>query len=146
MAYQYSQLDKGNLEWFDKDTSKATLIKLEIRKGSLRGLSDLQLHFRYPITAFSGRNGTGKSTLLACVACGFHNRPNGYKPLSRRVNYYTFSDFFVQAAEEITPKGILVAYQFLYNNWRKSPNVPTGIGLAWQTRVKKHQGKWNNYD
>lgn len=146
MAYQYSQVDKSNLEWFDKDTSKATLIKLEIRRGILRGLSDLQLHFRYPITAFSGKNGTGKSTLLACVACGFHNRSNGYKPLARRTNYYTFSDFFVQAAEEIPPKGIVIAYQFLYDNWRKAPSVPTRIGLGWQERVKKPQGKWNNYD
>lgn len=40
MAYQYSQLDRSNLDWFEKDTSKATLIKLEIRKGNLRGLSD----------------------------------------------------------------------------------------------------------
>src|SRR5258708_13175280 len=129
MAYQYSGIDRSNLAWFDKDTSKATLIKLEIRKGNLRGLSDQQLHFRYPITAFSGKNGTGKSTLLACVACGFHNRPSGYKPLSRRVNYYTFSDFFVQTSEEIPPKGILVAYQFPHHNFPQSPNHPSVIGF-----------------
>jgi predicted ATPase len=146
MAYQYSQLDKSNLEWFDKDTSKATLIRLEIRKGSLRGLSDIQIHFRYPITAFSGKNGTGKSTLLACVACGFHNQPSGYKPLSRRINYYTFSDFFIQAAEEIPPKGIFIAHQVLHDKWRKASHIPTGIGLAWQFRIKKPLGKWNNYD
>jgi len=146
MAYQYSQLDKSNLEWFDKDTSKATLIRLEIRKGNLRGLADLKIHFRYPITTVSGKNGTGKSTLLACVACGFHNKTSGYKPPARRVNYYTFSDFFVQAAEEISPKGIWISYQILFDNWRKTPTVPTGIGLGWQGRVKKPEGKWNNYD
>src|SRR6266478_3176803 len=121
MAYRYSQLDKGNLEWFDKDVSKATLIRLEIRKGHLRGLSDFHLHFRYPITALSGKNGTGKSTLLACVACAFHNRSEGYTPPSRRVNYYTFSDFFIQSVEETAPKGIVVAYQILNNTWRKAP-------------------------
>lgn len=146
MAYRYSQLDKDNLEWFDKDVSRATLIRLAIRKGTLRGLSDLQIHFRYPITAFSGKNGTGKSTLLACVACGFHNVSGGYTPPARRVSYYTFSEFLIQSAEEITPKGIVVGYQILHNHWRKGPTVPTGIGLGWQMRTKKLEGKWNNYD
>lgn len=146
MAYQYSQLDRKNLDWFDKDTSKATLIRLEVRKGSIRGLRDLKIQFRYPITAISGRNGTGKSTLLGCVACGFHNAANGFKPLSRKITYYTFSDFLVQSEEEIPPSGITIAHQFLHDNWKKSPNVPTGIGLGWQTRWKKPGGKWNNYE
>lgn len=93
MRYLYSQVDKSNLDWFDKDTSKATLMRLEIADGELRGLSNLKLHFRYPITAISGRNGTGKSTILACAACAFHNKASGFKTLIRRIPYYTFSDF-----------------------------------------------------
>lgn len=146
MPYAYSQVDKSNLDWFDKDTSKATLIRLEVRKGSLRGLQDIKIHFRYPITAISGKNGTGKTTLLACAACGFHNDPDGFKPISRRVPYYTFSDFLVQSAEEVPPSGIFISYQILHDHWRKSPNVPTGIGLGWQFRRKNPQGKWNKYD
>jgi predicted ATPase len=146
VAYKYSQLDKSNLAWFDKDASKTTLIRFEIRTGSLRGLSNLKLQFRYPITAISGKNGTGKSTILACVACAFHNHSGGYKSASRRLNYYTLSDFFVQSSEEVTPNAIVMAYQILHDKWRKTSNVPTGIGLGWQFRVKKFLGKWNNYD
>src|ERR1700730_601810 len=100
MRYLYSQIDKSNLDWFDKDISKATLMRVEIKEGELRGLTNLKLHFRYPITAISGRNGTGKSTILACVACGFHNTAAGFKTLNRKTPYYTFSDFLVQSAEE----------------------------------------------
>ena len=97
MRYLYSQIDKSNLEWFTKDASKATLMRLEIADGEIRGLSDLKIQFRYPITAVSGKNGTGKSTILACVACGFHNKSTGFRPLNRRLSYYTFSDFFIQS-------------------------------------------------
>src|SRR5204863_6360284 len=96
MSYRYSQSDKSNLDWFDKDATRATLVSIEFRRGHLRGLTDIALQFRYPITAISGKNGTGKSTILACAACAFHNRPSGFRPLSRRTPYYTFSDFLVQ--------------------------------------------------
>lgn len=145
MAYAYSQRDKTNLDWFDKDTSKATLIRFELIAGNLRGLEDLKLHFRYPITAISGKNGTGKSTILACVACAYHNTPLGFKTLLRKTPYYTFSDFFIQSSEEIPPAGIHIRYQFLNDKWRKTPNIPTGIGLAWQSRWKFLFGRWNNY-
>lgn len=81
MSYAYSQIDRGNLAWFDKDDSKATLLGLEISEGRLRGLENLKLQFKYPITAISGKNGTGKSTILACIACAFHNSPQGFKTL-----------------------------------------------------------------
>jgi Fe-S cluster assembly ATPase SufC len=121
-------------------------MRLEIRKGTLRGLKDLKLQFGYPITAISGRNGTGKSTLLGCAACAYHNIATGFKLLSRHLPYYTFSDFFVQSSEESAPSGITIAYQLLFDKWTKSPRVPTGIGLGWQYRQKAGLGRWNNYD
>lgn len=145
MAYHYSQLDKTNLNWFDKDQSKATLIRLEIQRGRLRGLGDVELQFKYPITAISGKNGTGKSTLLGCVCCAYHNTPSGFKPINRKTPYYTFSDFLIHSEEESSPSGVKIAYQFLHDNWRKSANVPTGKGLAWQMRTKERRGKWNKY-
>src|ERR1051326_1596457 len=117
MPYRYSQTDKANLDWFDKDTAKATLIRLEIADGEIRGLSNLKLHFLYPITAISGKNGTGKSTILACVACAYHNDASGFRPLNRRVPYYTFSDFFVQSAEEEPLAYVTIRYQILNNRW-----------------------------
>jgi ABC-type Mn2+/Zn2+ transport system ATPase subunit len=100
MAYSYSQDDKTNLGWFDKDNTKATLMAIEIAEGRLRGLENLKIQLRYPITAISGRNGTGKSTLLACIACAFHNSSSCFKTLNRKNPYYTFSGFFIQSSEE----------------------------------------------
>jgi predicted ATPase len=145
MRYLYSQTDKTNLDWFEKDVTKATLIRLEVTIGEIRGIADLKLHFRYPITAISGKNGTGKSTILGCVACAYHNAPSGFRPLNRKVPYYTFSDFFVQSAEEEPLAFAEIRYQILYNSWRKSETLPTGVGLGWQSR-RKFLGRWNNYD
>jgi hypothetical protein len=43
MAYSYSQDDKTNLGWFDKDNTKATLMAIEIAEGRLRGLENLKI-------------------------------------------------------------------------------------------------------
>src|SRR5437879_2721202 len=145
MRYLYSQTDRTNIEWFEKDTSKATLMRLEISDGQIRGLRDLKLQFRYPITAISGKNGTGKSTVLACTACAFHNDSSGFRPFNRKITYYTFSDFFVQSAEEEPIAWIIIRYQILYDSWRKTKNLPLGVGLGWQSRHKLI-GRWNNYD
>ena len=144
MSYSYSQTDKSNLAWFDKDDSKATLLGLEIAEGKLRGLENLKIQFKYPVTAISGKNGTGKSTVLACIACAFHNSRTGFKLLSRTNPYYTFSDFFVQTAEEEPLAFLHVRYQILHNKWRKSPRIPTGVGIGWQSRWK-FLGRLNNY-
>jgi predicted ATPase len=144
MRYLYSQTDKSNLEWFEKDTSKTTLMRFEIGDGEIRGLSDLKLQFRYPVTAISGKNGTGKSTVLACVACGYHNSRSGFKALNRRIPYYRFSDFFIQSAEEEPIAFVSLGYQFLHDNWRKTREMRSGVGLGWQMR-RKFFGRWNNY-
>src|SRR5437773_4368835 len=105
-----------------------------------------QSHASVPLseTAVSGKNGTGKSTILACVACAFHNHPSGFRPLNRRIAYYTFSDFFIQSAEEEPLAFVWLRYQILYDNWRKTKNLRSGVGLGWQAR-KKFFGRWNNY-
>lgn len=144
MSYLYSQTDKTNLGWFDKDNSKATLLGFEIVAGELRGLDDLKIKFKYPITAISGKNGTGKSTILACIACAFHNTPSGFKTLNRKSTYYTFSDFFVQSSEEEPLAYLNLRYEILYDGWRKSSRIPSGVGVGLQSRWKL-LGRWNNY-
>src|ERR1017187_7677400 len=148
MRYNYSQSDKSNLDWFEKDTSKRTLIRMKIERGvfgfknkivqakegrgSFRGLNDIEIHFKYPITVISGKNGTGKSTLLACAACAYHNSKfSGFKPFN-----YKFADFFAHSKEESSPTGYSIVYQFLYDNWRITKDNPTGTGLGWQYRNK----------
>jgi len=79
------------------------------------------------------------------AACAFHNRHDGFKLPERNVPYYRFSDFFIQSSEEIPPGGIYIGYQILHNNWKKSRHRPSGVGLAWQARMKKEKGKWSKY-
>lgn len=145
MPYRYSEVDRRNLGWFERDVTRATLLSAELRRGSLRGLQGSGLRFRYPITAIAGRNGTGKTTALALVACAYHNEPRGYNPLQRKHPYYTFSEFFIQTSEEVTPQGITIAYEILYDRWRPSPRVPEGKGRGWQYRSKPQGGKWSDY-
>ena len=140
MAYNYSVLDRRNKRWMASDNSVATLHKIELRKGRLRSLSEFDIEFNYPISAIAGENGSGKSTLLAIASCAFHNNRNGYKPLNRKNNYYTFSDFFIQASEEIPPQGIRIRYQIRHDRWRRLES-----GLGWQTRKKREGGKWTDY-
>jgi predicted ATPase len=144
MAYQYSQTDRRNLDWFEKDTSKCTLIRMRIAEDSwmdaFRGLKNLEVHFKYPITVVSGRNGTGKSTFLACAACAYHDSEySGLKPFG-----YKLEDFFIYSKQESSPAGNSIGYQFLYDHWRKTKDNTSGIGLGWQYRSKKRK-RWNSY-
>lgn len=146
MSYSYSQIDKSNMDWFKKDDSRATLLSIELMEGNLRGLSPFKIEFNYPISVIAGKNGTGKSTLLAMAACAYHNNETGYKLSDRNKTYYTFQDFFVQSSEEIPLEGIKIMYYFLHNNWRKSSTNPDTKGIKPQIRTKKKGGKWNDYD
>jgi predicted ATPase len=141
MSYHESQTDRQNYGWFRTDNTRATLTAIALRQGHLRGLYPFEVELTYPITAFAGENGSGKSTVLAISACAFHNNRRGFKLVERSKNYYTFSDFFVQAAGELPPEGIYIDYEILHNRWR---NSPPGVGI--QTSSKKTGGKWTNYD
>jgi len=145
VKYQYSQVDKDNFDWFANDVTVASLTEVSIEIGNLRGLNTSKIEFKYPISVIAGRNRSGKSTILAMVACAFHNKKDGFKLPERKVPYYTFSDFFIQSSEEIPPGGIVVRYRIMHNNWNKSPTAPNGIGNLYQVRTKKEKGKWNKY-
>lgn len=125
--------------------SRATLATIDLRKGEIRGLSDFEICFTYPLSVIAGTNGSGKSTILALASCAYHNRSDGFRLPGRKLAYYTMSDFFVQSSEEIPPEGINIWYEFLHNNWRKFSRLPTGVGRAWQSRSKRKGGKWSNY-
>jgi len=145
MAYRYSKIDNDNIGWFKKDFSNATLLGVQLEEGNLRGLNKFNVEFEYPISVFSGKNGSGKSTLLALASCAYHNSSDGFSLPANKNTYYTFSDFFIQSKSDIPPQGIKIRYKILYDNWRKSKNVPTGKGIGRQIRKKKVGGKWNDY-
>ncbi|WP_255481405.1 AAA family ATPase [Rhodanobacter sp. ANJX3] len=128
------------------DLSKALLRSIKLTKGALRGINSLSLSFDYPIVAFSGVNGAGKSTILAMACCAFHNKLDGYKLPKRKNSYYTFSDFFIQHTNEVTPQGIEIFYSIAHDGWKESKNLPNGKGIGFQARRKKKGGKWNDYD
>ncbi len=146
MPYNYSDLDNKNLKWFPNDTSRKTLLSIDIAAGKVRGLQNLRIDFNYPITAIAGRNGSGKTTVIALAACAYHNTSEGFHLPGRKTTYYTYSEFFVHTMEEVSDTGLLIRYQILHNKWH-SPKNPAGrVGSGWQNRIKRKGGRWNNYD
>ena len=143
MPYRYSQLDKDNTEWFKNDLKPCTLCGIHLRAGKMRGIYPVHIEFEYPITAIAGRNGSGKSTILALACCAYHNRTGGYVPLDRNKPYYTFKDFFVSTDDEEKLEGIEIKYVFL-GDWKSSK---TGMRYTRgsQIRKKRRGGKWNDY-
>ncbi len=146
MSYSYSQVDKANLEWFPKDTAAKSLLAINLPVGVLRGLHPCNLNFRYPLSVIAGKNGSGKSTILAMACCAYHNTDTGYIPYDRKKNYYTFSDFFIQTEDEVKVEGVKIVYSLLSNNWKRKDSTKSPQGKGFQIRYKKKGGKWNRYD
>ena len=145
MAYKYSQTDNDNIGWFKKDMTKSTLLGIELTEGKLRGLYPFKVDFQYPVSVFSGKNCSGKTTLLALASCAFHNKPGTFKLPNKKTNYYTFSDFFIQTSDEIPPQGVKISYKILFDHWKPSKSKPDGKGIGIQVRKKNVGGKWNEY-
>lgn len=145
MSYHYSNTDRNNINWFHRDQSNQTLLSLAL-KGAIRGVQNCKIKFNYPISIISGRNGSGKSTILSLAACAYHNKDSGFKLHEKENTYYTFSDFFIQSSEEIKPDGIQIWYEILHNKWNATSKLPNGIGAGFQKREKKKGGRWNNYE
>ncbi len=145
MKYRESQVDKDLRSWFSNDLTKALLRGIVLQEGALRGINNLSLSFDFPIVAFAGINGAGKSTVLAMACCAFHNKRTGFRLPRRKATYYTFSDFFIQHSQEVAPQGIAIDYRIAHDNWKPSPRVPDGKGIAEQERKKAKGGKWNDY-
>lgn len=145
MKYRESNKDKNLRKWFTNDYSRRFLRKIKLNEGNLRGINSLDISFTFPITAIAGRNGAGKSTILAMSCCAYHNKKLGFKLQKRKATYYTFSDFFVQHIEETPPQGIDIRYFFALDSLKKTDDNPDGVGLAYQRRWKSQGGKWNDY-
>lgn len=146
MPYSYSDQERDNLKWFANDCTRQSLKAISITRGQLRGLSKFRIGLTYPISAIAGKNGSGKSSILALAACAFHNRGTGWKLPDRKYPYYTFSDFFIQAAEDVPLDGISISYEIAHDKWKPNERLPDGIGLGLQVRKKNKGGKWNDYD
>jgi predicted ATPase len=126
--------------------TRGFLRSIKLSSGSLRGLNALDITFNYPIAAIAGKNGAGKSTILALACCAFHALPEGFKLPKRKNSYYTFSDFFINHSAEVPLRDLKIYYTIAFDKWKPSTNLPTGIGLGVQHRTRKKHGKWNEYD
>ncbi|MEG6132301.1 ATP-dependent nuclease [Enterobacter kobei] len=146
MKYRESLLDIRLRKWFENSLEHQLLRRLSLNNGILRSLTPFGINIDYPLLAIAGRNGAGKSTLLAMAACAFHSIKKNHILKNRKRPYYTFADFFIQHTDEIPLEGISIQYKIAHNNWKKSDYIPTGEGMAYQTRYKKLGGKWNRYD
>ena len=88
--------------------------------GGLRGIAALLVPFRYPISVLCGKNGVGKSTVLALAALAHHspsgwNIPNWlHQPQSKSGDrsYYTFGDFFVRAVGDQSFDGVSISWTY----------------------------------
>lgn len=110
--------------------------------GGLRGIDELLVPFRYPISALCGKNGVGKSTVLALATLAHHAPPAWnvpswlYQPRVARSDrsYYRFGDFFLRSSGEQTFDGVSVTW-----NYRASAS-PDPVTFT------KTASRWGRYD
>lgn len=145
MKYSESGKDARLRNWFNADYSIAALKGIQLQTGQLRGINNLELTLQFPITAIAGRNGAGKSTILALASCAYHNSKDGFRLPKRQYPYYTFRDFFIQHADEVPLQGVEIHYHIAHNNWKKGEYFPNGTGVGLQKRIKRKGGKWSDY-
>ncbi len=145
MKYRETKPDKDLRSWFQHDFSHAHLRRIFLKEGNLRGLNSLDMSIEFPISAIAGRNGAGKSTVLAIACCAFHNGKTSFRLPKRKLPYYTFSDFFIQHPAEQPSGGIEINYYIAYDNWAKTAAQPNQAGVRMQRRHKNKGGKWNDY-
>ena len=109
--------------------------------GGLRGISGLFIPFRYPISALCGKNGVGKSTVLALTALAYH-APRGWsipnwllQPRFKGSDraYYRFGDFFLRAVGDQSFDGVTVTWTY------KDANPKEPITFT------KSRNRWGRY-
>ena len=88
----------------------------------LRGWTGQAVNFSFPITAIVGENGTGKSTVLKCAACGYENE-------DRTKQFYPSSFFIETHWDRIS--GVKIEYR-----------VKTGNTIRAYT-IKKPSRRWS---
>ena len=145
MKYRETEEDKKLRKKFGASMDHAYLHSLGVRQGTFRGLSAFTLNMSYPITAIAGKNGSGKSSILALACCAFHNVDEGFKMPRRALPYYTFKDFFIRHKDDPQQREVRIDYRIAFNNWTPSARFPQGIGVGLQARHKKANGRWNDY-
>lgn len=102
---------------------------LEIR--GFRGVTELALTFESPITAFSGLNGTGKSTIAQLLTCGYR------KAVTAALPRYYVKDFFPVSAAD--PEPFTVDAQVIYTYCVEKGAEPQRV------TVSRKSKEWSGY-
>jgi len=140
-----SKVEKKLLRWWQNSTefSPPVLRGISISGDpGIRGIQKLDIDFNYPLTVICGKNGSGKSTILALAALGFHS-PEGHVSINASLkrnskadfNYYTFKDFFFKGPGDPDVTGVKITWKY-----RSADNIGNEL------KIKKHSTKWMHYE
>jgi predicted ATP-dependent endonuclease of OLD family len=101
----------------------------------LRGISDLNVEFGFPVSVLVGANGSGKTTLLSLAALGYNG--DGHIPHGRARAGYTFVEFFVRTHEEATPLDIHITWKYSTGDDVKIHRKTTNKWMRYERRAKR---------
>lgn len=97
---------------------------------AIRGMKNCRVDFKYPITVFCGKNGSGKTTFLQLAALAFHHSERKYRN--------TFSDFLKKSQYDASNDNTKLTWYYMGKD--KKDKELTNIS------VHKGQKKWMHYD
>ncbi len=123
------------LNWWNSAAANGFLESIEVEGADgagLRGIRSAHIKFSYPVTVISGKNGSGKSTILALCALAFHGSKASPSRNSRNGKYYTFQDFFFKGNGDPDISGVKITW-----NYKGSQNP---------LKIKKKSDKWMHYE
>jgi predicted ATP-dependent endonuclease of OLD family len=103
-----------------------------IKVDGFRGIRNFDINFDFPIIAFSGLNGAGKSTIGQLVICGYK------KPLTaKEYRRYYVKDFFPVSVADPNPFSEDARILYIYEtNDHNNPREVT---------ISRSQSQWSGY-
>jgi predicted ATPase len=104
----------------------------KVKINGFRGITNFELNFNFPITAISGINGSGKSSICQIVACAF-------KKPQETVNYnrYYLKDFF--------PVSVLDPIPFIVGSNVEYSYQTDVVDFDKQLTITRRESEWSGY-
>jgi predicted ATPase len=100
----------------------------EVRISNLRGISDLNVRFSYPVTVIAGPNGSGKSTVLFACACAYK------VPLAKSRDFVPttlFPNLKLKGHTELSDRLTRTAFDFQYTHFGRRSSSRWAKGKSW---------------